>query len=165
MKSLFTLIFILSSLLIQGQVQIERQVIGSGGKHVKIADLQISFNIGEPQVKTIKGNNITLTQGFEQGEMRVLGIEPLEGEMKVSAFPNPSRGNLKLELEAAIPGSYRIEVFDVNGKRVLDPEELMITRKVSTSLDLRPLAAGTYIIRIESDRARVRRNIKVEIIK
>ncbi len=165
MKSLFTLIFALSNLLLTGQVQIERQVIGNAGKHVNTADIQLSFNIGEPQVKTIKGNNITLTQGFEQSKMRVLGIEPLEGKMEITAFPNPSGGHLNLELKTAVPGSYRIEVFDMNGKRALPPQELMIKGKVSRSLDLRPLASGTYIIRIESDMARVKRNITVEIIK
>jgi len=165
MKSLFTLIFTLSGLAAWSQVHIERQVIGSAGRHVKVADLQISFNIGEPRVETAKSGNLTLTQGFEQGEMRVLGIESPEGEMEISAFPNPGGGKLTLELAAAVAGNYRIEVFDLGGRRMLAPEEISVRGKVKKSLDLRRLASGTYIIRIESEEARVRRNIKVEIIK
>ena len=165
MKSTISLIFIFYSLLSWGQIQIEREVTGSGGKHVRNSDIQISFNIGEPRVETAKGGNLTLTQGFEQGEMRVLGIESPEGEMEISAFPNPGGGHLTLELAAAVAGNYRIEVFDLGGRRMLAPEEISVRGKIKKSLDLRRLASGSYIIRIESEEARVRRNIKVEIIK
>lgn len=63
-------------------------------------------------------------------------------------FPNPSRGICTLALDS-VCGSVMIHIFDVAGKMVSRTEWLGLAQgPLSRSLDLSPLAAGIYVIKI-----------------
>ena len=66
MNKFALIIIFMSGLSIQAQTTISRSVIGSMGSSSSTSFGDISFNVGEPAVKTFTGSGLELTQGFEQ---------------------------------------------------------------------------------------------------
>lgn len=57
--------------------EIERQVIGSNGNETSNGDITIQSTVGEVMVRTVQGDNITITEGFQQPEIREIIVANL----------------------------------------------------------------------------------------
>ena len=77
------------------------------------------------------------------------GTDPgLEATGGISLYPNPTRGDISLSLNAAEPGSLSMEVMDLAGRKVMYTEPEMIAAGPSTrQLKIAQLPAGTYLLR------------------
>jgi hypothetical protein len=62
-------------------------------------------------------------------------------------YPNPTRGGVLLPVEASAPGTLRLQVFDLLGRRVAEGEASFRAGLEAVPLDLSHLPAGTYIVR------------------
>jgi len=63
-------IFILFGFTVNGQVMIDRQVIGSTGGYVEGGSISLSSTVGETTIQTFAVNQI-LTQGFQQPNLNI----------------------------------------------------------------------------------------------
>ncbi len=165
MKNYSLLFLLLIGHAVYAQVQIDRSVIGSAGKDVQTPNIQISYNIGEVAVKTVKTGSIILTQGFEQNDVNSVGISPLQEDLNITAYPNPSSGAVILELENARPETVDIEVYDLNGRNLMRKRVIEKTKSVKELLNFSGYAAGQYLITVKIEGKEVQKTMKVEIIK
>lgn len=102
-------------------------VIGSTGGHFASSGGSLSWTLGEIMTETYKQNRGFLTQGFHQPLMiRVTGLEEVE-EKNLLVFPNPVRDILNLQITEN--GDYRIELFDLQGQRLVNDQTQMATGK------------------------------------
>ncbi|NND95553.1 MAG: hypothetical protein HKN45_11880 [Flavobacteriales bacterium] len=68
-------------------------------------------------------------------------------DSRFELFPNP--GSNKVFLKAAIPGNYRIILFDGSGKEMLNKLDFL-DRQIPHTLDITDLSSGTYTLSISS---------------
>ncbi|MFN8397419.1 MAG: hypothetical protein U0176_22540 [Bacteroidia bacterium] len=95
--------------------------------------------------------------------------EPSAGsatEVDMTAFPNPTRGILEVELtcdDCSDQSMYRLRLTDQNGKVLVDEEVSLADGLVHRSLDLTGYSGGTYLLSLEgADGKRiVRRIVKI----
>ncbi len=113
MKTVFTICLIILSFSVFAQLTIDRQVIapfGSSGE-------QFSSTLGELVIGDIPGNEIILTQGFNQqdGNGSVAVIETTEGALEIHAYPNPFVDHFTIDLEETAH-LQSIMLIDAQGK-------------------------------------------------
>jgi len=94
------------------------------------------------------------TTGFipvPEAKVKGSGIHDAISE-KINIYPNPTNGELRIE-----NGELRItnvEIYDVYGRKVLEPS-LTVLR----SYDLTVLSAGVYFLRIATDQGTVTKKV------
>lgn len=77
-------------------------------------------------------------------------------------YPNPSTGEVSIDLETAQTGDWEISVFDVAGKQLYF-ERRSIPEGLSTQvLDLHQLEAGAYFVKLESANERLYKKVVLE---
>ena len=126
--------------------QIERQVIGSGGTTGTGGAMILDYNIGELVVATGQGGGNILTQGFEQADYIITGINPNHGSepVDITVFPNPASD--EINLRGTIPGAGKIslEMWDISGKLISKHAFTLNNGQVDEKIDLSGVATGQY---------------------
>ena len=105
------------------------------------------------------GNNCSdqMTETITVDETSAIGENPLEAF--VSVYPNPTGGQLTVELAELDAEKLTVEVFDVVGKLVASQAPLAGQRVVSFSIA--DQAAGLYYVRVEVDGQSITREISL----
>ena len=71
------------------------------------------------------------------------------GELRIiHVFPNPAKDILKVEINADKPGTGRLEVIDLMGKRCFDKEVRLAAGTSEIKIDLRQISAGNYFVKL-----------------
>lgn len=90
----------------------------------------------------------------------VTGIED-EDLMGLQTFPNPVNDNLTVVYEAATNVDMRIEIYSINGHKVLETSIVSSVGKNTLQLDTRGLANGLYLLQLSSPQEVATRKIEV----
>jgi hypothetical protein len=78
--------------------------------------------------------------------------------LKMQVYPNPSRGNITISIEATEEGEGKLVITDLTGRRVLERSLEIGVGNVEIPIDLTAQPAGVYIVQIrKGDSARVAR--------
>lgn len=67
-------------------------------------------------------------------------------------FPVPSSNNVNIELNGVTPGDVEIVFEDINGRKVLSKYVRLETSQAKIQIDITPLVAGVYTIKIVSSK-------------
>ena len=73
---------------------------------------------------------------------------------KFLIYPNPAREQLFLSIKEA-QGSYDMEVFTINGQRVIQQQAATNSKTLTTTLDVSALSSGIYLLRIKTQQGLV----------
>ena len=79
-----------------------------------------------------------------------------------SIFPNPGNGLLTIRFDQKISGSYRIEVFNMNGQRVFSDMAVFAENSSTQILDLTSQPDGVYYLKITGGGASVAAKLVVK---
>ena len=71
-------------------------------------------------------------------------------KMRLCAFPNPVINNLNLQINNAETGIYSLQVFDMNGKNVMN-ENISFSAGHSTAINTSTWPPGTYHVMVSKD--------------
>ncbi|MFM2386476.1 MAG: hypothetical protein RL660_1233 [Bacteroidota bacterium] len=77
----------------------------------------------------------------------------------VSVYPNPTDGMVFIDIAAKQLSFLNVIVTTVTGQEVFRAQHKDVDGKFSTSIDLGNLAAGTYMLKLQTDKGSVVRNI------
>jgi hypothetical protein len=80
---------------------------------------------------------------------------------EVMVYPNPSSGMLFIDILAKNLSNLNVVVTAVTGQEVYRTNHQNVDGKFSTSIDLSNLAKGTYMVKLQSEKGSVVRNIVV----
>ena len=148
----YLLVFFLPLALPYGllaQTTIERSVIGAAGTSYQTADLQLDYSVGEVAVSTAETGTFVLTEGFHQADLfPTASDEPLR--VAYQLFPNPTQGQVSLELRAPQPLRLRLKWYDLQGRELssLEQQVELGTQPHKLQFDLSDLARGTYLLKL-----------------
>ncbi len=163
MKNILVIIVFLLPLAVFSQT-LDRQVIGSAGAYAEAGNISMSYTVGEAVVATGTSGTIVLTQGFQQPDNMMVGIESIESGISINAYPNPTSGEIILDFTVVNPAEFTIEIFDVSGKLMMNPETLKVENSTKHQMDFSEFSSGNYFIVMKNQDGTMNSNIKVQKI-
>ena len=106
----------------------------------------VTYSVGLVSYAYLQDDDFLFSQGLQHAyEISPVGItKELYSPFNLSAFPNPTLGNVSLVSEKPISGSLKLELLSENGQLILR-EDINSQR---TEISLSSLAAGVYIIQV-----------------
>jgi hypothetical protein len=140
-----TIFFIIAITYCSGLLS--QQVVTTAGSTLSNSSGGISYTIGEGISETLSTGDITLTQGYQQSNIFVSLVSELkDAGLSVIIYPNPTRGDLKLNInDYTMPGLQYL-LLDSNGK-------LLTQKKIEsylTEVSMSQLRSGVYFIKIQA---------------
>ena len=108
---------------------------------------------------TVGGNTATSTQDFLVTNDPT-GLPQNLTQGKLTLYPNPVVGILRLKLEGSPASELQVTVFDTRGQKVM--QDTPVLQNGLASLNLESLPSGKYILKIQVGAEAVRRNILKE---
>lgn len=121
------------------------------------------WTMGEPIVLTLDNGTLVLTQGFHQPNMTIVGV-PTPRELPTPfVYPNPSSGQIFLNLAGLGRSGGTVRVVDAHGRLVRSHSFGPISAK-PLNLDLSNLSNGVYFLRLTMKNARKPFVFKIEKI-
>lgn len=142
----------------------ERSVVASAGRFASGGGFSHSYTIGQAVVFSSVSSNFTVTQGFQQSSQTGLSIAEQELAYAVTAFPNPTRDDVTLDIQTGRPVNLRIAVFTLQGQQCPLPQEwIHVNGALQHRLDFSNLAPGNYFIRITDEDGK--RNDSIQLLK
>ena len=94
--------FLLAILVLTASVSVKAQkleVVATSGDFYENSSLSLSWTLGEVAVETLVGDNIILTQGFQQSKLTVTAIDELQSPgIELTVYPNPTNRFLFIEV-------------------------------------------------------------------
>ncbi|MEL6922456.1 MAG: T9SS type A sorting domain-containing protein [Bacteroidota bacterium] len=157
----FTTVFLLTAAVAFGQSS-----VNSGGDTQSNADGQHQFVVGELTL-SVQGSN-----GFANGGVQQVVLNasdpafPIDGStnvlqaavpIEIKLFPNPTKGNVRIELDHASPLQY--ELYNSTGSLLQN----MLSESAVSMLDLSAYPAGNYFLRVTE--SNTKNSITIPIIK
>lgn len=116
-------------------------VVSAGGAYTEGPGGSVSWTLGEVIIVTSTGSSIDATQGFQQGNIYVTGIEDLN-EISVNIYPNPTSEFVTIQS----PEPVRVSVFDASGRLVAIHD---LTDEIN-QINVTDFARGTYNLVFQS---------------
>ncbi|MCB0707072.1 MAG: choice-of-anchor I family protein [Saprospiraceae bacterium] len=80
----------------------------------------------------------------------------------LTVFPNPTSGQIYLQMEGGIAGDYKVEVINLNGQILLEQVVGVFASAELIPLDLTNLSSGMYIIRIASNEGYLSQKLRIQ---
>ncbi len=89
-------------------------------------------------------------------------VNKVSTEQSLFVYPNPASDYILVEYELKVAGNVSIDVFDLNGKQVLTLMNASISGgKFSKKFDIKTLADGHYLVRINVNGTITSKQIKI----
>jgi hypothetical protein len=144
MRKLFTAVLLFTAGFAHAQ-SVTPEVVANAGDYFTSATAQLSWTLGEPVIDTWSNVSATLTQGFQQNSYYLSGIEELEDNVFVTAYPNPSTGLINIGISGSTHSYTQAVLVNASGQTV---GQVNLTGINRCSFDLTPFANGAYVLSI-----------------
>ena len=162
-KILLFLLLLPGFFLAQGQVQLNPTVISSAGGYTETADISLAWTMGELAVSTLSTTDMILTQGFQQPFLLdINAIDDPEFNWSVNAYPNPVSEILNLRFNIDKTMDLQLELYDITGKKLVIKMLPSIMPGGRETLDFSGFRDGIYILKITSEKQKVRKIYKIQ---
>ena len=126
--------------------QAQESINASGGK-ASGSGGSSSFSVGQVVFQTHEGTAVTMSEGVQQPyEIWVVTSidEALAITLSLSAYPNPTKDFLTLEIRDFDPIGLTYQLFDMSGKVLIDD---LIT-DTHTRIDMNQMVPAVYFLRV-----------------
>ncbi len=145
MKKLFILnVMLLVYLSVYGQTLSPETILSSGGDFANTA-AQISWTLGDFQTTTYVKDQIVLTQGFLQSQIKVTDVFNIDNsaDVELKVFPNPVTNYLYIKLISNENKKLSWQLINQSGKIIRNDD---IYNK-QAEIDLGTYKAGIYYLK------------------
>jgi hypothetical protein len=142
----FTILFL--SIYAQAQLALAPSIVASGGQYYESDNMNISWTVGELAVTTLTGENLILTQGFQQPTLIGTGIDRDVFDGEIFVYPNPVQNELFIRFDIERPGEYIFEIQDVTGRIMSQTLQKPITPGDIIQLNTSTFSPGIYLLKV-----------------
>ena len=128
---------------------VDQFVIGAGGETFTTNAVQLNFTIGEPIIETYHGNNVRLTQGFQQSMLNITEVVEIGADGDIEVYPNPAQEYIHIEFNGTSQRNRTAQIYDLVGKKIL--EKIIAPDELIKRIELDHIKSGQYILIISSE--------------
>lgn len=124
--------------------------VNTSGGDISSQQGSVSYSVGQIVYTTNTGANTTISQGVQQPFeiSEILSVDDFEDiQLVLSAFPNPTDGQLTLLIEDLELSNLNFHVYDMTGK-VIDSQKIT---SYETHINLENQHPSTYILKVTLD--------------
>lgn len=139
---------LLFSSLLQAQIVLTPTVLAASGGYGEGSDISLSWTLGELAVTTLEGDNMLLTQGFQQTFHIGVGVPEKEIKWEISVYPNPVTDQLQIRFNIQRTGDYLLEIQDVTGRVLTLRQQDRVNPGDIIRMNTSNLASGIYFLRV-----------------
>ena len=132
------------------QVEKERDVVASAGDYSTTASMEVSWTVGEPAVISTETASLIVSEGFQQADVNLIGIEDAYEPELFMVYPNPVSDVLNFEIESKETMELRGEVYDMMGRCVNTVPLFRVNAAYSGQIDFSQLPAGKWFLQFSS---------------
>lgn len=148
-KHLLSLLTLGASLTATGQ-DASPDVVAASGGYGQTASFSVSWTLGETLSGTFVGDDATISQGFQQNDLVITGLEDVTNKnITVFIYPNPVANELHFTLNKETNLSATATLFDEQGK-ALEVRSEIRSKEVQT-IPFAAYSAGSYFLRIDTE--------------
>jgi hypothetical protein len=146
-----TIVFLFASVLSFNVAQAQNNTVSAGGD-ASGSNGSVSYSVGQVFYTSAEGENGSISEGVQQAyDIGVItGVE--NADIVANLFPNPTVGNVQLNISNFESNAFQMNLFDASGK-------LIFTRKIvssTSSFSLTDYASGLYTLSILKDNEQVK---------
>ncbi len=146
-----TITILFTSVLSFNAAQAQNNTVSAGGD-ASGSNGSVSYSVGQIFYKSVEGGNGSISQGMQQTyDIGVItGFE--NRSIEATLFPNPTVGNVQLNIADFTQNAFEMNLFDAAGK-------LILTQKIASStssFSLNAYASGVYTLSILKDKEQVK---------
>jgi hypothetical protein len=141
------------SALFAGAQSIYPSTINVSGSSAASGNYRFEWSIGEAtSITTMTSSNLVVTSGILQSSAAYQPIPNgakyfLPDEIKI--YPNPTRDIIEINMLLAIAGKSKLELFDLQGRKLMEKQFEYYGIGGIEKWDLRMLPAGQYVLKVE----------------
>lgn len=135
------------------------------------ANASLSFTVAEmTMVETFQNQGHFLTQGFQQPEINLVGVEEEDLFFEFVVYPNPASSDLNFRYRLRKPGLVSMRLINMNGVQVLATYEDQYGAGLKEDyFDVTGLAQGLYFLEVQyqSNNRQINhhRNYKINVVR
>jgi Secretion system C-terminal sorting domain len=118
------------------------EVFASAGTSMIGANVGLDFTIGEVVTATLPSGSGSLTQGFQQRTILLIGVEEFIDVYTINLYPNPVQQFVTIETNS--DEELQAKIYNAHGQLVIDNK--VFTQKAMLNLD--GIADGPYFLHI-----------------
>jgi hypothetical protein len=140
------------------------QIVSTAGETFQGTSIQIDWTLGELAITTMQSSSFQITQGFHQPNYILTSLDELpEAIGQIKIYPNPTSDLLEMNLIFDQKRNVQIQIFDIQGKQILEKHNE--GQQISESISLVELPSGNYFIKVKIDGNKFSQTFKVQKIK
>jgi hypothetical protein len=142
------LILLFCCLFLSLQFEAQNAIVIAGG-NIDDGNFKLSYSIGQVAKKSTSDTNGLFNQGIQQPfeiyNLFSLSLDDNDiSNFEIKAYPNPTVDLLTLSINNAIVNNQIVEVYDLNGKVILQKEII----QNETQIDFSQFNAGVYLFNV-----------------
>jgi hypothetical protein len=142
MNKYFFLFYLAISVTAYSQ-DMPQQVVGSAGDQHTNASASVSWTVGEVSIATLSSSSVTLSQGFQQGNLTVNTLVDQDMlDFNLKAYPNPVIDILLMETDEK---QQMYQVINMQGEVVLNGNITAVLQEI----DFTNLPNGVYLLSVD----------------
>jgi hypothetical protein len=147
MKLSGCILILLFPLISFSQTLSPESIFSATDNHKEIGYAQISWTLGDCQIRTFKSDNAVITSGFLQSRITITGIEDFMNNenYSIKVFPNPVKDILNIELNQNRQNKIIFKLYSTEGKllnsKIIESEDKQI------ELDFTGYNSGLYFLK------------------
>ncbi len=145
--TLLLILWVITSLELMAQIQMERTLFSSIGGSVNMSDYQIDYSIGEFKVGFHDMASYQVHEGFHQGQLDEISTSSDQVsllDLGIRVFPNPTKEDLKIESKQF--DITQFVLMDELGRILYEENDLPGSQSESISMETMP--PGTYYLKL-----------------
>lgn len=121
-----------------------------------------TWTVGETVIGNATDGTIFLAQGFQQSNEVNLSIEDFQANLSLSVYPNPTKGEVFVDVDASKAMTLYYTLYDVTGRKMtLLNNTQQVDGHAQKRLDLTHLAEATYLLVITDQSSRSLASIRI----
>ncbi|MEZ4775303.1 MAG: M43 family zinc metalloprotease [Bacteroidia bacterium] len=90
------------------------------------------------------------------------GVDDIHSDDYLDIYPNPGSGDFMLRINSSDHGLYALRVWDIHGRKVYEEKAGKTSGEIEKPLRVSHLAAGLYMVEVQSENSRMVKKIKIE---
>jgi len=136
------------------------EIQSTSGAYYTGTNAQLSWTMGEPIIETVSSTSSIITQGFQQPEYDIVGIdENPETSWQVTVFPNPTSNNMQIQIQNPANAEFNICLTDLTGRQLLEKD---IGNSSSYTIDMTSYAVSSYFLRVTTKEGMTVQTFKIQ---
>lgn len=146
-KYIYFFVFILFSIVSKTNAQ--QDIVATGGDAINTDGSSMSYSVGQVIYTITLASDVSIIQGLQQPYeiSNFLGIEQMDINLTIAAFPNPTNNLLTLTVGNHDEKDLSYQLYDITGRFI---ENKKIEDK-ETSIVMQNLDNAVYLLKIVRD--------------